>query len=481
MEIDKIKWHKLQSRGRNHAVLIIDAVFEANRKNYPQKLHSMEYKAKHYRQLDGSRWMGEEDYKNLYNEFVEKAKDSNFLYQWGKVCVKTGEEIIRSTDKYKKTNWQNEPDKKLLEIIEKFFDFESRLWGGSFFYGWYFYFNDVYFFKLEEELKNKLKDKFNEVWQYVLTPSGNTMMGEEKQALLKIAKRFKKFFKEDINNHFEKYAFVNKYYFWGEGYTVEEINKRLKEIISKGERYIDQEIKKFEKKDININNYNLSAETKNIIKGIKEMAHALSLADDSTNYFCYYLTPLYKEAARRFGLSADELVSMTFDEIKKSFKIKKSSVSEDILKERLKDHALIYIEDKTQILIKNNLEEYKKRELKNIDTDNIKSLKGTVAFAQKEKIKAKVKIINSDQIVNKFKKGEILVAPMTNPTYLPAMQKAAAIITDDGGILCHASIVSREIHIPCIVGTKIATQVFKDGDLVEVDTEKGIINIIKRK
>ncbi|OGI42784.1 MAG: hypothetical protein A2593_02385 [Candidatus Moranbacteria bacterium RIFOXYD1_FULL_44_9] len=59
------------------------------------------------------------------------------------------------------------------------------------------------------------------------------------------------------------------------------------------------------------------------------------------------------------------------------------------------------------------------------------------------------------------------------------MKKAAAIITDEGGLTCHAAIVSRELKIPCIVGTKIATKIFEDNDIVEVDATKGVAKIIK--
>jgi pyruvate,water dikinase len=68
---------------------------------------------------------------------------------------------------------------------------------------------------------------------------------------------------------------------------------------------------------------------------------------------------------------------------------------------------------------------------------------------------------------------------MTTPNYLIAMKRAVAFVTDEGGITCHAAIVAREMQKPCIIGTKIATQVLKDGDLVEVDANKGIVKIIK--
>ena len=63
---------------------------------------------------------------------------------------------------------------------------------------------------------------------------------------------------------------------------------------------------------------------------------------------------------------------------------------------------------------------------------------------------------------------------------MPAIRQASAIVTDEGGLTCHAAIVSREMGIPCVVGTKIATQVLKDGDRVEVDANKGIVRKLFR-
>ena len=77
-----------------------------------------------------------------------------------------------------------------------------------------------------------------------------------------------------------------------------------------------------------------------------------------------------------------------------------------------------------------------------------------------------------------MKKGDILVSIATDPDIVFAMKKAAAIVTEQGGVTSHAAIVSRELNIPCVIGTKIATKVFKDGDRVEVDATKGIIKRI---
>ena len=72
-------------------------------------------------------------------------------------------------------------------------------------------------------------------------------------------------------------------------------------------------------------------------------------------------------------------------------------------------------------------------------------------------------------------KGDILVSIASDPDIVPAMKKAAAIVTEQGGVTSHAAIVSRELGIPCVIGTKIATKVLKDGDIVEVDATKGTV------
>jgi pyruvate,water dikinase len=95
--------------------------------------------------------------------------------------------------------------------------------------------------------------------------------------------------------------------------------------------------------------------------------------------------------------------------------------------------------------------------------------------------RGKVRIIMDASFSKNFQRGDILVTGMTRPGFVPLIKKAAAIITDEGGITCHAAIVSRELKKPCVIGAKIATKVLKDGDLVEIDADKGIITILNKK
>lgn len=133
----------------------------------------------------------------------------------------------------------------------------------------------------------------------------------------------------------------------------------------------------------------------------------------------------------------------------------------------------IYIITKNVSEIQHFLKKKEKAEL------NLESgIKGISTY--KEISKGKVVVIRTPKEYGKVKKGDILVIPMTRPDIVPYLRHIKGIVTDEGGLLCHAAIISRELKIPCIVGTKIATQALKDGDFVEVDADKGIVRIIKK-
>jgi pyruvate,water dikinase len=84
-----------------------------------------------------------------------------------------------------------------------------------------------------------------------------------------------------------------------------------------------------------------------------------------------------------------------------------------------------------------------------------------------------VQVILNVKDISKFQKGEILVTEMTTPDWVPAMKIASAVVTNLGGKTCHAAIVSRELGVPCIVGTEKATKILKNGDLVTIDGQRG--------
>ena len=120
---------------------------------------------------------------------------------------------------------------------------------------------------------------------------------------------------------------------------------------------------------------------------------------------------------------------------------------------------------------------FKDKKIAIIDSNEIK---GSVAYKVKGRIKGRVKIVKNPKKKINIRKGTILVAIQTTPDFIPIIKKFSAIVVDEGGITSHAAIISREFRIPCIIGTKIATRTLKDKDLVEVDTNKGIVKIIEK-
>lgn len=162
------------------------------------------------------------------------------------------------------------------------------------------------------------------------------------------------------------------------------------------------------------------------------------------------------------------------DWIKKAKKIQNFGKTSKTLGEKV-----VFIDATTQFLRETSVrDKIIRRVIKKRTLYKQKQFKGLIAREGFKKIRGVVRVVLDEKDFSKFKKGEILVTDETNASFLPLMQKAKAIITDEGGILCHAAIISRELKIPCIVGIRIATQVLKDGDCVEIDTEEGIVKIL---
>lgn len=190
-----------------------------------------------------------------------------------------------------------------------------------------------------------------------------------------------------------------------------------------------------------------------------------------SDFLMAWLGPIYN---KKTGNIASLVNLFTVEELTK-FVDKGTCPSIKLLEKRIKGYMyiggkIILIDDFSKFL------EQKKLYLENsvIQTSKIA---GTVA-CRGGIIKGVVQTLFNSKEVAKFKPDNILLTPMTSPEYLPAIHKAKAIVTDEGGLSCHAAIVSRELGIPCVIGTKIATKVFKDGDMVEVDATRGIVRKI---
>ncbi|MDD1444203.1 PEP-utilizing enzyme, partial [Dolichospermum sp. ST_sed3] len=195
-----------------------------------------------------------------------------------------------------------------------------------------------------------------------------------------------------------------------------------------------------------------------------------------------YRRLLVSKLIEKFNITKDEISSYTVDDIYKLFHgIRLDSKS---IKEREKSYLILckeghveyFFGDKAQKIIDNFLVQSK--------TDST-LIKGVIA--NKGYVKGRVTVIEFGhemfkrlpEVINQMPEGNILLADTTGPELITACKKASAIITNQGGMMSHAAIVSRELNIPCIVGLGHATQAIKDGDMVEVDADNGVVKIIK--
>lgn len=142
------------------------------------------------------------------------------------------------------------------------------------------------------------------------------------------------------------------------------------------------------------------------------------------------------------------------------------------------NEKVVFIDAVTQFLRETSMKDRPDRIVKKRNANyKIKKFKGIMAGKIAKEINGVVRIVLDERDFSKFKKGEILVTDETDASFLPLMKKARAFITDDGGILCHAAIVAREMKKPCVVGTKVASRVLKTGDKVKISID-GTVKIL---
>ncbi len=188
------------------------------------------------------------------------------------------------------------------------------------------------------------------------------------------------------------------------------------------------------------------------------------------------------EIGQRKNLSPDQVSALRLLELK-NLLLNDKTVPIATLNKRVNRFVIFYTNGRLDFYTDKKARELISKIRPKIEAKTIQELTGSVANPGVRK--GRVRVIKNiekdlDSQLEKMQKGEILVTEMTRPQIILAVKKASAIITDEGGISCHAAILARELNKPCIIGTKIATEVLRDGDEVEVNADEGVVRIIQR-
>ena len=199
---------------------------------------------------------------------------------------------------------------------------------------------------------------------------------------------------------------------------------------------------------------------------MKSRVHSEGCIKEHDNFMRELLGPLLEKK----GIPKEHVKILTVEEI--------DTLTKGIMpnKEELNKRFKGFFYMNKKIILAENLKELlKKQNLFLAEEKRENEVKGMTACRGIARGRVGI-IFNSEQV--KYFSADILITPMTAPDFLPAIEKAKAIVTDEGGLTSHIAIVARELQKPCIMGTKVATKIFKDGDIVEVDADKGVVRKI---
>ncbi|MBU1178683.1 hypothetical protein KJ903_05750 [Patescibacteria group bacterium] len=269
----------------------------------------------------------------------------------------------------------------------------------------------------------------------------------------------------DLVRHVKKYVWLNSRYGQHQPYQLSEAEMRLG-ILEKNSYLERRETEKEKiKQTITEAKKVLGSSADYLVDLMQFVVYYRTRRTDILNRSSYEAYPLLNKYAREQGLTSEQLLYCLADEV-----LRDDIPAKNILSERVKGYD-IYVENGKLVCVHGQ----QSKEVRKIfaqDLGNIKKIKGVVASPGWAT--GRVKVVFTKKDLAEFKKGEILVTSMTTPNMVMIMHQAAAIITDEGGITCHAAIISRELQKPCIINTKIATQVLCNGEEVQVDANRGI-------
>lgn len=406
------------------------------------------------------------------------------LFKILKEADEAADKIFELEKKWKNIKFENLSDSELLKCHQELFKWDEILWRRGQFQSLLEFYNNFLTTHVKKIIVNKFGAK-NEIEYFgaISQPVYKTITERQDEDFAKLIKKADKSKKEIYlrklaKNHWKKYTWM--IYGWtGPALDYEYFFSNLKLSLKNKNTLKVLNNKKAERKVLlgkqkNILN-KLDKEERKLALLLRALLEGKAKRVDAHSLTFYIADKINLEISKRTFLSLNQLRALPPFEIKKALK-------EDIADQLNKESGFVaYWFEKNKGVKKfvgekgrNKFKYVLKRVPKVEKTDE---LKGELAYPGR--VKGKVRLILSQDDFNKFKKGEILVTRVTDPSYVPIMKIAKAIITDIGGITCHAAIVARELKKPCVIGTKIATKVLKDGDLVEVDANKGIIKIIK--
>lgn len=302
----------------------------------------------------------------------------------------------------------------------------------------------------EEELK-KISNLSHDEIAHLVAPTKLSYIQEADNYLLET---------KDIDGFIEKYYWIDNNYSQTKVLTKENVEKRLADI-------------KLVQPSPNSSSSELELESQRLVQLLKNFATYQDDRKRNILEYLHYLEVLLKEVGKRGGITLSAMRDIFPHEIQD---ILEGKIAEDFIKQRREKCFVVWKEkaEKPEILVGDEAKEWEQTLAPQASSSQI--VKGNCA--SKGRVTGKVRVLLNASENDHLEDGEVLVTFMTSPDFMSAVRRCSAIVTNLGGITSHAAIISRELGIPCIVGTKNATEALKTGVMVEVDADKGEVKIL---
>lgn len=322
--------------------------------------------------------------------------------------------------------------------------------------------------KFKAHLQELVPDRqtFNQAYAVLTEPSKPSFIHEEQKDLASLLSLKGQELDRALDKHIAKYFYIQNGYSGPRPLTKEQCLERLEGLKQEAAP----------KATGKLPSLTLDQELKSMIKLIDYMTAWQDERKRNILVGISYLGRITEEVARRTGMDHQELIYLTNREVIGFDSLQDIQKVEPELSQRRAGFFFAPSQEDVLMMVG---EEYIRchemgRAHKGDGAQNgLDAIYGTVANTGTAV--GRVAICRDLDSINKVQSGDILVTSMTRPEYMATIKKAAAIVTDEGGITCHAAIVARELGIPCIIGTKIATQVLKDGMQVAVRANHGTV------
>lgn len=379
-----------------------------------------------------------------------------------KNCEKAGFEYVGTAQRISKMDLKNLGNLELLQLFEEYrtewIRYTSYVWS-------LFHINELLNPETEKFLDEKAKEfdsneEFEKFIEYVTSPIKKSSILKLNEELFEVKKNH---CEEKLQEICERYIWVPCLDLHHPPWTVADLRGYYNSHVFSDKPLPDESV---------LDSQKLTEKERRLIRISRKMAYAKDVRDEYRRRGVYHSRKLFGEIGKRMGLSPNQISYALSDEIREFLTHGKNPDIKTIL-ERASAFMMLKRNGELTCASGKDIEKYA-TELDFKKTESMgKEVKGTIG--SKGKATGRVKIVLVEDDLSKISDGDVIVALTTNPAYTPAMSKAVAFVTDQGGITCHAAIVAREMKKPCIVGTKNATKILKDGDLIEVDADSGTV------